>query len=101
MLSVRKKIGHTIKIEVEVETLEQLEQAIELKVDAVLLDNMDRAKVMEAVQMVNGRLAVEVSGGIRPENALELAVSGVDLLSVGWLTHSASAMDLSFEVHSV
>ena len=101
VLSVRKKIGHTVKIEVEVETLDQLEQAIELKVDAVLLDNMDRAKVVEAVQMVNGRLVVEVSGGIQPENALELAVSGVDLLSVGWLTHSASAMDLSFEVQSV
>lgn len=95
--SVRKTIGHTLKIEVEVGTLEQLEEAIELKVDAVLLDNMTPVQVEAAVRMVNRRVILEVSGSITKENAARLAASGVDILSVGWLTHSAPALDLACE----
>mgnify|MGYP001246371743 CR=1 FL=1 len=96
--SVRKTIGHTLKIEVEVGTLEQLEEAIELKVDAVLLDNMTPVQVEAAVRMANRRVVLEVSGGITKENAARLAASGVDILSVGWLTHSAPALDLACEL---
>ena len=96
--SVRETIGHTVKIEVEVETLDQLQEAIELKVDAVLLDNMTPDQVEEAVQMVNKRVVLEVSGGIIKENAAQFAASGVDILSVGWLTHSAPTLDLACEV---
>lgn len=95
---VRKVIGHTVKIEVEVDTLEQLEETLEVQVDAVLLDNMELETVKKAVQIVDKRLVIEVSGGITPENAVELAAVGVDLISLGWLTHSAPALDVSLDI---
>lgn len=95
---VRKVIGHTVKIEVEVDTLEQLEETLEVQVDAVLLDNMELETVKKAVQIVDKRLVVEVSGGITPESAVELAAVGVDLISLGWLTHSAPALDVSLDI---
>ena len=95
---VRKVIGHTVKIEVEVDTLEQLEETLEVQVDAVLLDNMELETVKQAVQTVDKRLVVEVSGGITPESAVELAAVGVDLISLGWLTHSAPALDVSLDI---
>jgi nicotinate-nucleotide pyrophosphorylase (carboxylating) len=94
---VRRHAGHMVKVEVEVDTLEQLEEALELKVDAVLLDNMPAATLALAVQMVRGRVITEASGGISPSTAASIAATGVDLLSVGWLTHSAPALDVALD----
>ena len=94
---VRRKIGHLVKIEVEVDTLDQLEIALKGKVDAVLLDNMPVATLAEAVRLANRKVITEASGGITPQTAADIAATGVDLLSVGWITHSAPALDLSLD----
>ena len=94
---VRAGIGHMVKIELEVDTLAQLEQALALRLDAVLLDNMDPAMLREAVGMVDGRMITEASGGIRPDTAVAIAASGVDLMSIGWLTHSAQVLDIGLD----
>ena len=93
----RAGVGHLVKIELEVDTLAQLEEALSLGVDAVLLDNMGPAMLREAVGMVGGRAITEASGRIRPETAPAIAASGVDLLSVGWLTHSAAVLDVGLD----
>ncbi len=93
----RAGVGHLVKIELEVDTLEQLREALMLKVDAVLLDNMDPDVLRQAVGMVDGRAITEASGRIRPETAPAIAASGVDLLSVGWLTHSATVLDIGLD----
>jgi nicotinate-nucleotide pyrophosphorylase (carboxylating) len=95
---VRKRIGHMVKIEVEVDTLEQLETALKEGVDAVLLDNMTVDTLAEAVRITNRRATTEASGGVTAETAEATAATGVDLLSVGWITHSAPALDLSLEL---
>lgn len=95
---VRAAVGHMVKVEVEVDTLEQLEEVLELGVDAVLLDNMDLPTLRRAVARVAGRLLCEASGGLTLERAAEVAATGVDLISVGALTHSAPALDVSLEV---
>lgn len=93
----RAHAGHMVKIELEVDTLEQLEQALSLRVDAVLLDNMGPDMLRQAVAMVDGRAITEASGRIRPDTAPAIAASGVDLLSVGWLTHSATVLDIGLD----
>jgi nicotinate-nucleotide pyrophosphorylase (carboxylating) len=93
----RAGVGHLVKIELEVDTLSQLEEALTLKVDAVLLDNMGPDMLREAVAMVDGRAITEASGRIRPDTAPAIAASGVDLLSVGWLTHSATVLDIGLD----
>jgi nicotinate-nucleotide pyrophosphorylase (carboxylating) len=93
----RAGVGHLVKIELEVDTLEQLEEALTLKVDAVLLDNMGPEMLRQAVEMVDGRAITEASGRIRPNTAPAIAASGVDLLSVGWLTHSAAVLDVGLD----
>lgn len=95
---VRNAVGHMVKVEVEVETLEQLEEALKQEVDAVMLDNMTLEQIREAVQIVEGRVVIEVSGGITPETVGEIAATGVDILSMGWLTHSAPALDVSLDL---
>jgi nicotinate-nucleotide pyrophosphorylase (carboxylating) len=97
---VHKRIGHMVKIEVEVDTLEQLECALKEKIDAVLLDNMSPAMLSEAVRMAKGRVLTEASGGITPQSARGVAATGVDLISIGWLTHSAASLNLSLEIIS-
>ena len=87
-------VGHLVKIEVEVDTLAQLEEALAVGVDAVLLDNMSLADLLRAVEMVGGRAITEASGRVTPETAPAIAATGVDLISVGWLTHSAPVLDL-------
>ena len=86
------------KIEVEVETLDQVEEALDAGADAILLDNMDLQTMAEAVRLVDGRAVVEASGGIRPETVADVARTGVDVISLGWITHSAPALDLSLLV---
>lgn len=96
----RAAIGHLVKIEVEVDTLAQLEDALAAGTDAVLLDNMPPDMLRQAVAMVAGRAITEASGGITPETAPAVAASGVDLLSVGWLTHSVRALDIGLDFRS-
>ena len=95
---VHAAVGHLVKVEVEVDTLAQLEEALSCDVDAVLLDNMPPGQLAEAVKMVGGRVLTEASGGITPQTAREVAAAGVDLLSAGWLTHSAKALDVALDV---
>ncbi|MGH7000184.1 MAG: carboxylating nicotinate-nucleotide diphosphorylase [Stellaceae bacterium] len=94
---VRGAIGHLVKIELEVDTIEQLTEALQLKVDAVLLDNMSPDELRRAVALVGGRLVTEASGRITPETAPAVAATGVDLLSSGWLTHSVTALDIGLD----
>src|SRR6201986_3678278 len=93
----RAGVGHLVKIELEVDTLSQLEEALTLKVDAVLLDNMGPDILREAVAMVDGRAITEASGRIRPDTAHAIAASGVDLLPGGGVTHSAAVLDIGLD----
>ncbi len=97
---VRASVGHMVKVEVEVDTLEELAEALAVGVDAVLLDNLPLPALWEAVRMAAGRAITEASGGITPENAAAVAATGVDLLSLGWLTHSAPALDVALDLES-
>lgn len=94
----RRHVGHLVKIEVEVDSLEQLREALDLGVDVVLLDNMSLDMLRAAVEMAKGKAITEASGGIRPDTAAAIAATGVDLLSVGWLTHSAAALDVALDI---
>jgi nicotinate-nucleotide pyrophosphorylase (carboxylating) len=94
----RRAAGHLVKIEVEVDSLAELDEALALGVDVVLLDNMPLDVLAEAVRRARGRALTEASGGIRPATAAAVAATGVDLLSVGWLTHSAPALDVALDV---
>ncbi len=93
----RAAVGHLVKIELEVDTLSQLEQALTLRVDAVLLDNMGPEMLRQAVGMVDGRAITEASGRITPATAAAVAATGVDLISIGWLTHSATVLDIGLD----
>jgi len=94
---VRASVGHLVKVEVEVDTLDQIAQALDLGVDAVLLDNMSPEQLAKAVAMVGGRAITEASGRITPATAPAVAASGVDLISIGWLTHSAPVLDIGLD----
>jgi nicotinate-nucleotide pyrophosphorylase (carboxylating) len=94
---VRDAIGHLVKIEIEVDTLAQLEEVLAIGVDAVLLDNMSPDELRRAVAMVGGRAVTEASGRITAASAPAIAASGVDLISAGWLTHSAPALDIGLD----
>lgn len=94
----RAGIGHLVKIEVEVDTLDQLDEVLALGADAVLLDNMSPDQMAEAVGRVDGRAIVEASGRITVDSVGAVAAAGVDLISVGWITHSAPILDLGLDV---
>lgn len=94
----RAGVGHMVKIEVEVDTLEQLGEAMREGVDAVLLDNMTPAQLREAVAIVDGRAITEASGRVTLATVAAVAASGVDLISVGWCTHSAPTLDIGLDV---
>ena len=93
----RAGVGHLVKIELEVDTLAQLEDALALGADAFLLDNMTVDELRQAVAMVAGRAITEASGRITPETAPLIAATGVDLISIGWLTHSAPVLDIGLD----
>ncbi len=97
ILAARRGVGHLVKIEVEVDTLDQLEEALATGTDAVLLDNMTPDQLATAVRMIDGRAIAEASGRITPQTAPAIAASGVDLISAGWLTHSASVLDIGLD----
>ncbi|MDI4666628.1 carboxylating nicotinate-nucleotide diphosphorylase [Xanthobacter autotrophicus] len=94
---VRARAGHMVKVEVEVDTLAQLEELLTIGADAVLLDNMTPETLTEAVGMVGGRMLTEASGRVNRDTAPAIAASGVDLISVGWLTHSAPILDIGLD----
>ena len=96
--SVRKRISHTMKIEVEVENLSQLQEALEMQADIIMLDNMDLDIMRKAVKMAKNKALIEASGGITLEKAKEIAQTGVDLISVGALTHSVKSLDINMEI---
>ena len=102
---LRGRIGHLVKIEVEVDTLAQLDEVLVLPIDAVLLDNFTLEDLAVAVGQVRAaesrvgrRIVVEASGGIRPATAEAIAATGIDLLSIGWLTASSPALDVALEI---
>jgi len=91
----RAYIPHTLKIEVETETLSQVDEALAAGADIIMLDNMSLAEMRSAVAAIGGRAQVEASGGVNLERVREIAETGVDIISVGALTHSPRAMDIS------
>lgn len=94
---VRPKIPHTVRIEVETDTLEQVEECLQCKVDIIMLDNMDVATMTRAVKLINGRALVEASGGVDLESVENIVKTGVDIVSVGALTHSVQACDIGMD----
>ena len=94
----RETAPHTLKIEVEVETVEQAEDALNAGADIILLDNMSPEEMRRAVTLAKGRALTEASGGVTLENVREIAETGVDLISVGALTHSPKALDISLDL---
>jgi nicotinate-nucleotide pyrophosphorylase (carboxylating) len=94
----RAAVGHLVKVEVEVTSLGQVQEALDAGAEVILLDNMAPPMLREAVALVGGRAITEASGGITPENAPAVAAAGVDVLSLGWLTHSARALDVALDV---
>jgi len=94
----RANAGHMVKIEVEVDNFAQLEEALDHKIDAVLLDNMGHNKLREAVGIINSRALAEASGGVTLKTVGEIAQAGVDIISVGALTHSVTALDIGLDI---
>jgi nicotinate-nucleotide pyrophosphorylase (carboxylating) len=95
---VRSHAPHTLKIEVETENIDQVKECLKAKVDIIMLDNMLPVKMREAVSLINSQALVEASGGVTIENIREIAETGVDIVSIGALTHSAPASDISMEL---
>jgi nicotinate-nucleotide pyrophosphorylase (carboxylating) len=93
----KRSVGHLVKIELEVDTLDQLKEALDQGVDAVLLDNMTPDVLAKAVAMVAGRAVTEASGRITPATAPQIAATGVDLISIGWITHSVAILDIGLD----
>lgn len=94
----RRTAPHTLKLEIEVSTPAEAREAAEAGADIIMLDNMGPETIREAVRLIDGRALVEVSGGVNRDNLAELSASGVDIVSVGALTHSAVAVDISMRV---
>ena len=95
--AARQGVGHLVRIEVEIDHLEQLDEALAERADAILLDNMTPEQLAEAVRRIDGRAISEASGRITPATAPAIAASGVDLISAGWLTHSAQVLDIGLD----
>jgi nicotinate-nucleotide pyrophosphorylase (carboxylating) len=99
--SARRVAPHTLKIEIECETLAQVDEAIKARADAILLDNMPLSDIHKARTMAGGNILLEVSGGVTLDTVRAIAEAGVDLISVGALTHSARAVDISMRIEAV
>ncbi|MBV8061359.1 MAG: carboxylating nicotinate-nucleotide diphosphorylase [Alphaproteobacteria bacterium] len=98
ILAAREVIGHMTKLEVEVDTLDQLQEILDLPVDAVLLDNMKPAQLTKAVKMVAGHFVTEASGNVTIDTVKAIAATGVDFISSGWITHSAPILDVGLDI---
>lgn len=94
---LRVQIPHTATIELEVDRIDQIEEAIEAGVDTILLDNMSPDELKQAVNLINGRVKTEASGGVNLNTITDIAASGVDVISVGALTHSAPSLDIGLD----
>ena len=90
--------GHLVKVEIEVDTLDQLDEVLAEGADAVLLDNMTPDVLAEAVRRIGGRMIAEASGGVTLDTVMAIAESGVDIISTGWITHSAPVLDLGLDI---
>lgn len=95
--ALREKAGHMLKIEVETRSFEELNEALSVGADVIMLDNMSCADMKKAVEITNGRARLEASGNITMENIAEVAKTGVDIISLGALTHSVTAFDISMK----
>ena len=96
--ALREKIGHTVKIEVEVRTLEELKEALDNKVEIIMLDNMSCDDMKKAVEITAGQALLEASGNVTSENIRQVAETGVDIISLGALTHSVKCFDISMKI---
>lgn len=96
--ALREKIGHTVKVEVEVRTLDELREALDVKCEIIMLDNMNCDEMREAVEITGGRALLEASGNITSENIRQVAETGVDIISLGALTHSVKCFDISMKI---
>jgi nicotinate-nucleotide pyrophosphorylase (carboxylating) len=96
---VRGRIPHTVKIEVEVESMEEVQEALDCKADIIMLDNMSTQQMAEAVRLINKRALVEASGNMTEETIYDVALTGVDIISIGKLTHSANSIDISMNIY--
>ncbi len=96
--AVRAQVGHTVHVEVEVDDLEQVHEALAAGADSILLDNLGDDELRGAVELVAGRAITEASGGISPDRAAAVARTGVDVISLGWLTHSAPRLDVALDL---
>ena len=96
--ALREKIGHTVKIEVETRTLDEVKEALSAGADIIMLDNMDNETMAEAVKIVDKKALLEASGNLTPERLRSVALLGVDILSIGALTHSVTAFDISMRM---
>lgn len=99
--AARRFCSHTVKIEVEVEDLAGVKEALEARADIILLDNMDPPEMREAVRLVAGRALIEASGGLTEDKIKDVAEAGVDLISVGALTHSVKSLDISLDLKEI
>lgn len=97
--ALREKIGHTVKVEVEVRTLDELKEALGVKCEIIMLDNMTCDEMREAVAITDGRALLEASGNITSENIRAVAETGVDIISLGALTHSVKCFDISMKIN--
>ena len=95
---LREKVGHAVKIEVEVRNLDELNEALTAKADIIMLDNMDIETMTKAVEIAKGKAILEASGGITDETIADVAKTGVDYISIGALTHSVKALDISMRL---
>lgn len=95
---LKEKLGHMVKIELEVRNLDELKEALEAKVDVIMLDNMSPELMAQAVKITDGRALLEASGGITADTIREVAKSGVDIISMGAVTHSVKAFDISLKI---
>ncbi len=98
VMALREKIGHTVKIEVETRTLAEVEEAVAVGADIIMLDNMDNETMKQAVEIVDGKALLEASGNLTKERIKSVAELGVDILSIGALTHSVTAFDISMKI---
>ena len=95
---LKARLGHMTKIELEVRNLDELGQALEAGVDVIMLDNMSVEEMREAVEITNGRALLEASGNITDKTLRAIAETGVDIISMGALTHSVKAFDISLKI---
>ena len=101
ILAVKERLPHMVKIEVEVEDIAGVKEALEAGADIIMLDNMSEGRMREAVQLIAGRAIVEASGGMDENKLVAAAKAGVDIISVGALTHSYTAMDISLDIGQI